>query len=345
MYKRNILITGGAGFIGSHLVRHFVNKYPEYRIVNFDALTYAGDLSNLNDIKDKPNYTFINGDICNKYMVKFVLEMYNIDGIIHLAAESHVDNSIKDPTAFLNTNILGTFNLLQSAKEYWGEDFSGKRFHHVSTDEVYGALTKDDDPFTELNRYEPHSPYSASKAASDHLVRAYHDTYKFPITISNCSNNYGPNQYPEKLIPLFIQNILNEKPLPVYGTGENIRDWLYVEDHCKAIDKIFHDGKDGETYNIGGNNERTNIDIIHTLIRMVDAELGREEGSSEKLITFVEDRKGHDLRYAIDASKIKNELGWSPEEKFDSGFKKTVNWYLTNQDWLKHIEEKKKNGR
>lgn len=345
MYKRNILITGGAGFIGSHLVRHFVNKYPEYRIVNFDALTYAGDLSNLSDIKDKPNYVFINGDICNKYMVKFTLEMFKVDGIIHLAAESHVDNSIKDPTAFLNTNILGTFNLLQSAMEYWGDDFSGKRFHHVSTDEVYGALSKDDKPFTELNRYEPHSPYSASKAASDHLVRAYHDTYKFPVTISNCSNNYGPNQYPEKLIPLFVQNILNEKPLPVYGTGENVRDWLYVEDHCKAIDKIFHDGKDGETYNIGGNNERTNIDIIHTLIRMVDAELGREEGYSEKLITFVEDRKGHDLRYAIDASKIKNELDWSPEEDFNSGFKKTVKWYLTNQDWLKHIEEKKKNGK
>ena len=345
MYKRNILITGGAGFIGSHLVRHFVNKYPEYRIINYDMLTYAGDLTNLKDIEDKPNYVFINGDICNEYMVKFTLEMYKIDGIIHLAAESHVDNSIKDPTAFLNTNILGTFNLLKSAKEYWGGDFSGKRFHHVSTDEVYGSLSKYDKPFTELNRYEPHSPYSASKASSDHLVRAYHDTYNFPVTISNCSNNYGPNQYPEKLIPLFIQNILNEKPLPVYGTGENIRDWLYVEDHCKAIDKIFHDGKDGETYNIGGNNERTNIDIIHTLIRMVDAELGREEGSSEKLITFVEDRKGHDLRYAINASKIKNELGWSPEENFDSGFKKTVNWYLTNQDWLKHIEEKKKNGR
>lgn len=345
MDKRNILITGGAGFIGSHLVRHFVKKYPEYKIINLDALTYAGDLSNLADIEKEPNYMFVNGDICNKYVVKFILEMHKIDGIIHLAAESHVDNSIKDPTAFLNTNILGTFNLLQSAKECWEDDFSGKRFHHVSTDEVYGALSKDDAPFTELNRYEPHSPYSASKAASDHLVRAYHDTYKFPITISNCSNNYGPNQYPEKLIPLFIQNILNEKPLPVYGTGENIRDWLFVEDHCKAIDKIFHDGKDGETYNIGGNNERTNIDIIHTLIRMVDAKLGREEGYSEKLITFVEDRKGHDLRYAIDASKIKEELGWHPEENFDSGFEKTVDWYLSNQDWLKHIKEKKKNGR
>jgi len=336
-YKRNILITGGAGFIGSHVARLFVNKYPEYRIINLDKLTYAGNLNNLRDVENQPNYTFVKEDICNLDRMLELFDEYRIDGVVHLAAESHVDRSITDPFTFAQTNVMGTLSLLQAAKEKWADNHDGKLFYHVSTDEVYGALAFDDTLFTEETSYDPHSPYSASKAASDHFVRSYHDTYGLPIVISNCSNNYGPYQFPEKLIPLFIHNIRNNKPLPVYGKGENVRDWLYVEDHAKAIDLIFHQGKVGDTYNIGGFNEWTNIDLIKVLIKVVDKQLGRPEGSSNHLITYVTDRAGHDLRYAIDATKIKNELGWEPSLQFEEGIEKTVKWYLYNEEWLNNV--------
>lgn len=334
MEAKNILITGGAGFIGSHVVRFFVNKYPNYNIINLDVLTYAGNLLNLRDIENKPNYSFIKEDICNFEAMQNVFKNYDIHGVIHLAAESHVDRSITDPFSFAKTNVMGTLNLLQAAREHWNGDFTNKMFYHVSTDEVYGELEFNDAPFTEETSYDPHSPYSASKASSDHFVRAYRDTYGMPILISNCSNNYGSYQFPEKLIPLFINNIRNNKPLPVYGKGENIRDWLYVEDHARAIDIIYHKGRKGETYNIGGFNEWKNIDLIHLLVKVCDRLLGRTKGESEKLITYVTDRAGHDLRYAIDADKIKNELGWEPSLQFEEGLEKTVQWYLDNQDWL-----------
>lgn len=334
--EKNILVTGGAGFIGSHVVRLFVNKYSEYHIVNLDKLTYAGNLENLRDIEDFPNYTFVKDDICDEKAVKDIFSKYEITGVIHLAAESHVDRSIKDPSAFVQTNVLGTVNLLNIAKEFWGNDFTNKRFYHISTDEVYGALGKEG-MFTETTSYDPKSPYSASKASSDHFVRAYHNTYGLPIVISNCSNNYGPNQFPEKLIPLMIHNIKENKPLPIYGKGENIRDWLYVEDHAKAIDLIFHKGLTGETYNIGGNNEWTNIGLVKLLCEIMDKRLDREIGASEKLITYVKDRPGHDLRYAIDATKILKELNWQPSEDFSSGFKKTVDWYLQNEKWMQSV--------
>ena len=337
MEVKNILITGGAGFIGSHVVRYFVNKYTNYKIINLDLLTYAGNLLNLKDVEDMPNYSFVKGDICDFEAMQSVFKNHDISGVIHLAAESHVDRSITDPFSFAKTNIMGTLNLLQAAREHWKGDFSNKLFYHVSTDEVYGELEFNDAPFTEKTSYDPHSPYSASKASSDHFVRAYRDTYGMPVVISNCSNNYGPYQFPEKLIPLFINNIRNNKPLPVYGKGENIRDWLYVEDHARAIDIIFHKGRKGETYNIGGFNEWKNIDLIHLLVKVSDRLLGRAEGTSEKLITYVTDRAGHDLRYAIDAYKIKNELGWEPSLKFEEGLEKTVHWYLTNQNWLDHV--------
>lgn len=335
--KRNILITGGAGFIGSHVVRLFVGKYPDCRIVNLDRLTYAGNLANLRDVENRPNYTFVKGDICDYDAMRSLFAEYDIDGVIHLAAESHVDRSIRDPFTFARTNVMGTLTLLQAAREHWNGAWEGRRFHHISTDEVYGALPFDGTLFTEQTRYDPHSPYSASKASSDHFVRAFHDTYGFPAVVTNCSNNYGPYQFPEKLIPLFINNIRHEKPLPVYGRGENVRDWLYVEDHARAIDTIFHRGRDGETYNIGGFNEWRNIDLIRVIIRTVDRLLGRPKGASEKLITYVTDRAGHDLRYAIDSRKLKEELGWEPSLQFEEGIEKTVRWYLANQEWMDDI--------
>jgi dTDP-glucose 4,6-dehydratase len=334
--KRNILVTGGAGFIGSHLLRLLVNKYPIYHIINMDLLTYAGNLENLKDIEHKENYSFVKCDICDFKKVKQVFVDYKIDSIIHLAAESHVDRSIEDPFSFAQTNIMGTLSLLQAAKSYWENNFNNKLFYHISTDEVYGSLS-DEGFFTEETAYDPHSPYSASKASSDHFVRAFADTYGLPVVISNCSNNYGSYQFPEKLIPLFINNIVNNKPLPVYGKGENVRDWLFVNDHALAIDVIFHKGKLGETYNIGGFNEWKNIDLIKVMIKIVDRMLGREEGSSDKLITYVKDRAGHDLRYAIDSSKLKNELGWEPSLQFEEGIEKTVKWYLENKEWMDNV--------
>ena len=336
MQNKNILITGGAGFIGSHLVRLMVNKYPNYHIINMDVLTYAGNLENLKDIENKENYTFVKCDICDVEKVNQVFKKHQIDSVIHLAAESHVDRSINDPFSFAQTNVMGTLNLLQAAKESWNGNFTNHLFYHVSTDEVYGSLGEKGF-FTEETAYDPHSPYSASKASSDHFVRAFADTYGLPTVISNCSNNYGSYQFPEKLIPLFINNIVNNKPLPVYGTGENVRDWLFVDDHARAIDVIFHKGKLGETYNIGGFNEWKNIDLIKVMIKTVDSLLGREEGTSDKLITYVTDRAGHDLRYAIDSSKLKNELGWEPSLQFEEGIEKTVKWYLENQEWLNNV--------
>ena len=354
--SKNIIITGGAGFIGSHVVRLFVNKYPEYHIINLDKLTYAGNLANLKDIENKTNYAFEKCDICDFDHVVEIFHRYKIDGVIHLAAESHVDRSIKDPFTFAKTNVIGTLSMLQAAKAYWEsqpEGYEGKRFYHISTDEVYGALelthpegikseisaheVYGDEFFHETTKYNPHSPYSASKASSDHFVRAFHDTYGMPTIVTNCSNNYGPYQFPEKLIPLFINNIRHRKPLPVYGKGENVRDWLYVEDHARAIDTIFHNGKVAETYNIGGFNEWKNIDIIKVIINTVDRLLGREEGEDLNLITYVTDRAGHDLRYAIDSTKLKKELGWEPSLQFEEGIEKTVKWYLDNQDWMDNV--------
>ena len=334
---KKILITGGAGFIGSHLVRLMVNKYPDYQIVNLDALTYAGNLENLSDLEGKANYTFEKGDICDTAFLESLFKKYDFDSVMHCAAESHVDRSITDPLAFINTNVVGTANLLITAKKFWDGNFEGKRFYHISTDEVYGSLEMDGGFFYEDTPYDPKSPYSASKASSDHLVRAFNHTYGFPVVISNCSNNYGPNQFPEKLIPLFINNIRHNKPLPVYGEGINVRDWLYVVDHCTAIDTIFHGGKDGETYNIGGHNEWRNIDLIKLLIKLMDEKLGRASGTSESLITYVKDRAGHDLRYAIDATKLKEELGWVPSLQFAEGLSKTIDWYLENQEWLDNV--------
>ena len=356
------MITGGAGFIGSHVVRLFVNKYPDYRIINVDKLTYAGNLANLKDIEDKPNYTFVKADICDFEKMMDIIQSNGVDGIIHLAAESHVDRSIKDPFTFARTNVMGTLSLLQAAKLYWEslpEKYEGKMFYHISTDEVYGALTMNhpesveppfktvasseghkaygDDFFYETTKYNPHSPYSASKASSDHFVRSYHDTYGMPTIVTNCSNNYGPYQFPEKLIPLFINNIRKRKPLPVYGKGENVRDWLFVEDHARAIDVIFHEGKVAETYNIGGFNEWKNIDLIKVMIATVDKVLGNPEGYSLDLITYVTDRLGHDARYAIDSTKLQKELGWEPSLQFEEGIEKTVRWYLENQEWMDNV--------
>lgn len=330
--ERKILITGGAGFIGSHLVRLMVNKYPDYLIVNLDALTYAGNPANLRDVEQAANYRFERVDICDVEAVREVFDRHSIDSVIHLAAESHVDRSIDDPFAFARTNVLGTLTLLQVAKERWNDE-AQHLFYHVSTDEVYGSLGTEG-AFTELSRYEPHSPYSASKASSDHFVRAFHDTFGLPIVVSNCSNNYGPYQFPEKLIPLFINNIRERRPLPVYGRGQNVRDWLYVEDHARAIDLIFHRGRVGETYNIGGSNEWRNIDLVRLLVATTDRLLGRAEGEDDNLITFVRDRAGHDLRYAIDSTKLREELGWTPEVDFEEGIERTVRWYLHNEEWL-----------
>ena len=335
-FTRNILITGGAGFIGSHVVKLFVKKYPNYRIINLDLLTYAGNLENLSEIENYPNYVFIKGDIRDKQTVESIFQKYNIDGVIHLAAESHVDRSIDNPMDFIYTNIIGTVTLLNAARKFW-KNLQNKKFYHISTDEVYGSLENDNEFFTEQTPYDPRSPYSASKASSDHFVRAYHNTYGLPTVITNCSNNYGPYQFPEKLIPLAINNILNLKPIPIYGKGTNVRDWLYVEDHANAIDLVFHKGKIGETYNIGGNNPWRNIDLIRKLCQIMDQEVGRKPGTSEKLITFVQDRPGHDKRYAIDASKIKKELGWEPATDFETGLRKTVKWYLSNTDWLQKV--------
>ena len=348
-FRRNIVITGGAGFIGSHVVRLFVKNYPDYRIINVDKLTYAGNLANLKDIEECPNYVFIKADICDFEKMLEIMTEYSVDGIIHLAAETHVDRSIKDPFTFAKTNVLGTLSLLQAARHTWEdlpEKYEGKRFYHISTDEVYGALELDSPEgeapygtefFRETTKYDPHSPYSASKASSDHFVRSFHDTYGMPVVVTNCSNNYGPYQFPEKLIPLFINNIRKGKPLPVYGKGENVRDWLYVEDHARAIDLIFHKGKTAETYNIGGFNEWKNIDLIKVIIATVDRVLGNPEGQSLSLITYVTDRAGHDLRYAIDSSKLHNDLGWEPSLQFEEGIEKTVLWYLDNQDWMDDV--------
>lgn len=330
------MITGGAGFIGSHVIRWFVKNYPDYTIYNLDALTYAGNLENVSDLELESNYNLVNLDIRNMTGIRSIFQQFNISHVIHLAAESHVDRSIEDPFVFIETNVNGTANLLQAAREAWQNDPGEHLFYHVSTDEVYGALGETG-LFTEETRYDPHSPYSASKAASDHLVRAYGDTYGLPVVISNCSNNYGPNQFPEKLIPLFIHNIIENKPLPVYGDGLYTRDWLYVLDHARAIDLIFHKGKQGETYNIGGFNEWKNIDLIHELCRLMDQKLGREPGTSSRLITFIKDRPGHDRRYAIDANKINKELGWSPTVTFEQGLEKTIDWYLSNDEWLKNV--------
>jgi dTDP-glucose 4,6-dehydratase len=334
--NKNILITGGAGFIGSHVVRRFVNNYPNYRIYNLDALTYAGNLENLKDIETKENYTFIKGNICDIDLVDKIFQENNIDTVIHLAAESHVDRSITDPLSFVQTNVIGTATLLNAARKFWNNNYEGKLFYHVSTDEVYGSLGETGF-FYETTPYDPRSPYSASKAGSDHLVMSFYHTYNLPVVISNCSNNYGPNHFPEKLIPLSIHNIIQNKPLPIYGKGENVRDWLYVIDHANAIDTILHKGKIGETYNIGGHNEWTNIELIRLLCKIMDEKLGREKGSSEKLITYVTDRAGHDLRYAIDATKLKEELGWTPSLQFEEGLNKTVDWYLENSEWLKQV--------
>lgn len=331
-----ILITGGAGFIGSHLVRRFVNKYPNYHIYNLDALTYAGNLENISDIEHASNYTFIKGDIVDENFINSLFQTYQFDGVLHLAAESHVDRSISDPLSFVKTNVIGTMNLLNAAKTIWADSLQNKRFYHISTDEVYGSLG-DFGFFTESNAYSPNSPYSASKASSDHFVRAYGETYGLPYVITNCSNNYGPNHFPEKLIPLFINNIINNKPLPVYGNGKYTRDWLYVEDHAEAIDLVFHQGKNHETYNIGGFNEWQNIDLVKLLCALMDRKIGRVKGTSEMLITYVKDRPGHDLRYAIDASKINKELGWKPSVTFEQGLEKTIDWYLTNTSWLENV--------
>ncbi|MDR1678239.1 MAG: dTDP-glucose 4,6-dehydratase [Prevotellaceae bacterium] len=334
--RKKILITGGAGFIGSHVVRLFVNKYPDYDIVNLDALTYAGNLENLSDIDRKPNYSFVKIDITNEAAINELFKNTIFDGVIHLAAESHVDRSIKDPLAFIRTNIIGTVNLLNAARSQWEGNYTGKRFYHISTDEVYGSLGKEG-MFVETTPYDPRSPYSASKASSDHLVRAYYHTYGLPVVISNCSNNYGANQFPEKLIPLAINNIKHRKPIPIYGKGENIRDWLWVNDHARAIDVIYHQAAVGETYNIGGINEWTNIDLIRTLCEIMDRKLGRSAGESAQLITFVADRAGHDLRYAIDSSKLQRDLGWQPSLQFSEGLEKTVDWYLEDEQWLAHV--------
>lgn len=333
----SILITGGAGFIGSHVVRHFLLTYSDVKVVNLDKLTYAGNLENLKDVEHLTNYAFEKGDIADATFVQSLFEKYNFDGVIHLAAESHVDRSITNPMEFVQTNVVGTVTLLNAAVAHWKNNFEGKRFYHVSTDEVYGELHNPEDFFTEETSYDPRSPYSASKAASDHFVRAYGNTYGLPIVISNCSNNYGPNHFPEKLIPLIIHNIIHQKPLPVYGKGENVRDWLFVEDHAKAIDKVFHEGKIGETYNIGGFNEWKNIDVVKLLCKILNQKLNRPDGESEKLIQFVTDRAGHDLRYAIDSTKIMNELGWKPSLQFEEGIEKTVDWYLNNTEWLNNV--------
>jgi dTDP-glucose 4,6-dehydratase len=333
---KNILVTGGAGFIGSHVVRRFVNQYPNYHIFNLDTLTYAGNLENIKDIEDKPNYTFVKGDILDEIFLEDLFAKHQFEGVLHLAAESHVDRSITDPLAFVKTNVIGTMNLLNVAKKHWKDNMKNKRFYHISTDEVYGSLGATG-LFTETTSYDPNSPYSASKAASDHFVRAYGETYGLPYVITNCSNNYGPNHFPEKLIPLFIHNIIEKKPLPVYGDGKYTRDWLFVEDHAVAIDLVFHKGKNHETYNIGGFNEWQNIDLVKLLCKQMDAKLGREEGESEKLIAYVKDRPGHDLRYAIDASKINKELGWKPSVTFEQGLERTIDWYLSNEDWLKNV--------